>query len=103
MSRNPFDEAIEYALSLLPEDVVRHFTNAQREFLLGVKSTLDHVLGGVADDLDAYAEGAEAKRRKRQKAETGGTRVTVEEEEDGTEDPTDETDEAEPSGTEASA
>jgi len=78
MSKNPFDSLAEYFLSQLPENVVDHLANANKELLRAVQEGVHACVDRTIAEIDARVAGAKTKRDARQ--ERTSTRVTVEEE-----------------------
>jgi len=82
MQRHLFSDAIEYALSLIPDDVVSHFANSHTEFLQGVRACVDNCVDEFTQEIDARVEGSRKRRDagKSDEAKTEDARVTIEEE-----------------------
>jgi hypothetical protein len=81
MSRGLCGDAIEYVVSLVPEDVVRHCANAQKELLLAMEACVVRGVREAVEEIDRLVAGAEKRREARaREGERNSTRITIEEE-----------------------
>lgn len=79
------DDLMEQLCSYFPEEVVTHFSNAKKEFLLGVKACVAKGIDESVEWIDARAEGATKRRNTRaERAAQNSTHITIEEEDPAT-------------------
>jgi hypothetical protein len=78
MSKNLVDDVTEYLLSQLPEDVLTHLANAEREFLRAFQECVNACVDRTIAEVDVRVAGAKAKRDARHGPSS--SRVTVEDE-----------------------
>ena len=82
MGASIFEEAAAEFLSIWPEEVVDHLTNAKREILLGMKSCVGECVDEAVQSLDACVELSKRKRARRAESASSGERVDIEEEDE---------------------
>jgi hypothetical protein len=59
-------------------DFLAHFSNARREFLLGIKSLLEEVIELEEDKAEKHKQASSTKKRKRRPPEEKLTRIDIE-------------------------